>query len=237
MLNQKCRMNPLNFLLSLDIPISTTKKIMQKHWKVLRGVQVLGSILHEQPRVVYQGVPPLKLQVAPNIVDPSRQLPFFQSIGGFYPCRRCPICKLNANRSRRIDSFQSTSTQEIFPIKPFITCCTKYVVYVIKCPCSKQYIGRTKRILHVRLGEHVANIKHGFSKHSLSKHYALKHDCNPEGTTFLGINKFCGHKRGSDSNMVREVSRLETRWIYQAQTYTPFSMNIEWAVNAFINNG
>lgn len=37
--------------------------------------------------------------------------------------------------------------------------------------------------------------------------------------------------------MVREVSRLETKWIYLAQTYAPFGMNIEWDMNAFINNG
>lgn len=89
-------------------------------------------------------------------------------------------------------------------------------------------------MLHIRLSEHVANIRRGFPKHSLSKHYALKHDCNPEGTSFLGIDKFCGHSRGS--HMDREVSRLEKKWIYQVQTYAPFGMNIEWDINAFINN-
>lgn len=52
---------------------------------------------------------------------------------------------------------------------------------------------------------------------------------------FLGIDTFCGHWRGS--HMVREVSHLETKCIYQAQTYAPFDMNIEWDINAFINNG
>lgn len=89
-------------------------------------------------------------------------------------------------------------------------------------------------MLHIKLSEHVSNIKMGFPKHSLSKHYALKHDCNPEGTTFLGIDIFSGHSRAS--NMVRDVSHLEARWIYQAQTYTPFGMNIEWDINYFINN-
>lgn len=53
------------------------------------------------------------------------------------------------------------------------------------------------------------HIKRGFTKHSLSKHFALKHDRNPEGTLFLGIDKFCGHCR--DSHMVRELYRLETK--------------------------
>lgn len=128
-----------------------------------------------------------------------------------------------------------TSTQQVFLIKPSVTCSTKYVVYLIKCPCGKQYIGRTIRMLHVRLSKHVANIRHVFPKYSRSKHYALKHDCSLEGMIFLVIDTFSGHWWGS--NLVREVSDLETKWIYQAQTYTPFGMNIEWDVNAFINNG
>lgn len=36
------------------------KKIMQKHWKVLRGYRVLGLNLPEVPRVVYRGVSPLR---------------------------------------------------------------------------------------------------------------------------------------------------------------------------------
>lgn len=100
------------------------KKIIQNHWNVLKGHRVLGSTLPDIPRVVCRGVPPLKLQLAPNVVDPAKH-------GGYFPCRKCPICKLNASKNRRTESFQSTSTQEIFSIKPFIVCSTKYVVYIV----------------------------------------------------------------------------------------------------------
>lgn len=59
------------------------KKFIQKHWKVLQGDQVLGPIIPEQPQVVYRGVPPLRLQVAPNIVDPPKKVSFFPNHGRF----------------------------------------------------------------------------------------------------------------------------------------------------------
>lgn len=111
------------------------KKIMQRHSKVLQGDRVLGSNLPDMPRIVHRGVPPLKLQIAPNVVDPPKQLSFFQNMGSFFPCRKCPICKLNT------ESFQSTSTKETSTIKPFIICSTKNVVYLARCPCGLQYIG------------------------------------------------------------------------------------------------
>lgn len=66
----------------------------------------------------------------------------------------------------------------------------------------------------MRLSELVANIRKEFAKHSLSKNYDLCHNRDPKGTVFLGIDRFTGNWSGS--NKVREVSRLETKWIYQA---------------------
>lgn len=43
-----------------------------------------------------------------------------------------------------------------------------------------------------------------------------------------------GNWRGS--HMTRGVSRFETEWINKAKIYSPFSLNVEWDVNAFISN-
>ena len=51
---------------------------------------------------------------------------------------------------------------------------------------------------------------------------------------FLGIDKFRPHWRGS--SLVREISKLEMAWIHKIKCYTPFGLNIEVDVNAFINN-
>ena len=102
------------------------------------------------------------------------------------------------------------------------------------CPCGLQYVGRTKRPLHVRLNEHIANIRNGFEEHSVSKHYLLVHNCNPKDTVFLGIDKFTAHWRGSD--LVRSISRSEMAWIHKIKCYTPYGLNIEVDVNCFLDN-
>lgn len=86
--------------------------------------------------------------------------------------------------------------------------------------------------LHV--ADKIGQAYNQYKEKEFPKHYSLRHGCNCEGTTFLGINKFTSHWRLS--NTVREISRLEIRWIYQTQTYAPFRMNIDWDINSFINN-
>ena len=72
-------------------------------------------------------------------------------------------------------------------------------------------------------------------EHSVSSHYDQHHERNPEGTLFIGIDKFEPHWRGS--SLVRELSRMEMAWIYRVRTYSPYGLNIDTDVNAFIDNG
>lgn len=68
-------------------------KKMQKHWKVLKSDRILGPNLPEVPHVNYRGVPPLKLQVAPNIVDPPKQINFSRIWEGFIAVGNVPFAR------------------------------------------------------------------------------------------------------------------------------------------------
>lgn len=127
---------------------------------------------------------------------------------GFFPYRRCTVCKQNACKARKMETFSSTITGKEYRMKQFATCRTKFIVYLITCSCKKQYIGRTIRNFAIRVKEHITAIKKGCTNHSMPKHYALYHNQNPTGTTFQIIGKFVPHWKG-ESN-IRGVSRLET---------------------------
>ena len=118
-------------------------------------------------------------------------------------------------------------------MKQFFTCASTHIVYLITCPCGKQYVGRTIRTFSTRVGEHVAKIKAGSTKHTVPRHYLQEHNKKLEGTSFLIIDKFVPHWRGEPST--RGVSKLEVYWIYLLRSYAPFGLNVEWDVNAFIN--
>lgn len=65
--------------------------------------------------------------------------------------------------------------------------------------------------------EHIANIKKGFAKHSLSKHLDSEHGRNPKGISFMAIDQFNPHWRGS--HISREISKLKTKWIYLVKNF------------------
>lgn len=143
------------------------KKILRKHWAVLKNDKVLGPSLPERPQVIYRGVPPLRLQVAPNVLDAPNRVPFFQNSKGFFPCHKCKVCRINGDKNRKICQFKSNSATKVYDIDTFITCTSKNVVYLLTCPCGLQYVGRTMRAMNVRIKEHIKNIKKGFPKHTV----------------------------------------------------------------------
>lgn len=85
----------LNILsLLLTLPSNMPSQIS---WNVLRNDSVLGPLLPEAPAVLFRGAPPLRLQVAINIIDPPIRIAFFRNIF-FSPCRKGFICQIDAER-------------------------------------------------------------------------------------------------------------------------------------------
>lgn len=117
-------------------------------------------------------------------------------------------------------------------LKDFISCRTEGVVYMLQCPCTLQYIGRTKRPMWKRIQEHIQNIRNVFLKHSVSRHFLQCHNKNPVGLKFWAIDKYKPHWRGS--HRVRELSKCESRWTFEVGTLLPMGFNIDFDFNCFI---
>lgn len=209
------------------------KNIMRKHWGVLKQDSILGPLIPEGANVIFRGVPSLKGQIAPNIINPPTRPLFFHDWTGFFPCRKCTVCQHNNIRTRKVSEFASTVTGRRYTIKPFCTCSTRFVVYLITCPCLKQYIGRTTRTFSIRVGEHIALIKSRDPKHTVPRHYKEFHGGNPEGSQFVIIDKYTPPWRGGART--RGVSRLEMFWAYELKTFAPSGLNVEVDVNAFLD--
>lgn len=173
------------------------KKIMTKHWEVLKNDRVLGLALPDHPQVIFRGVPPLKLQVTSNILDAPSRVSFFQKSKGFFPCWKFAVCYSNKNKDWKMCQFKSNVTARVYDINTFITWTSQNVVYLLICPCGLQYVGHTIRAMNVRIKDHVDNIKKGLPKHVLYRHYFDCHNKNPAGTTFTAIDRFTPHWRGS----------------------------------------
>lgn len=212
------------------------ERIIKRHWSILKTDTTLANILPEKLRLIYRRAPTLRDIIAKNVPNPPKRitdLTFFQG-KGFYPCKRCYAC-INTNQNGyKCQKFSSTNTGQEFEIKDFISCRTEGVVYALQCSCSLQYIGRTKRPMWKRIREHIQNIRKGYPKHSVSKHFDRYHNRDPRGLQFWAIQKYKAHWRGS--HKVRELSKNESKWIFQMGTLEPHGLNIEFDLNCFISD-
>lgn len=196
--------------------------------------RVLSRHLPVNPPFIYRKASSFGDQVVKKVLDPPKRMKMFWDRAGFYACRKCKSCRQVTTHLRGLTSFTSTANGKEFQIKEFISCTSTHVVYALECPCGLMYIGRTKRSLGKRASEHIYNILIGYKEHSASLHFREKHDRNPEGLKFWGIDKLHPNWRGA--NMVREISKRESLWIFLANTLSPNGMNIELNLNCFISN-
>lgn len=71
-------------------------------------------------------------------------------------------------------------------------------------------------------------------QNSVSPHFALHHDKDPALLKFWAIEKYKLHWWGS--NKVRELSKSESKWIFEMGTLAHFGLNIDFDINCFISD-
>ena len=167
------------------------------------------------------------------INPPKKQFTFFTG-KGFFPCKRCYACMHTKRPNKKVSTFKSNSNYTEYEIRDFIGCNTEGAVYVLECSCGLQYIGRTKRLLRIRIKEHVKNIEKGFANHSVSRHFAKVHHKDPSHLKFWGIVPYSRPWRGG--HKVRALSQLESKYIYNMDTFTPRGLNIVFDLNCFLSD-
>lgn len=228
--------NDIPLIMNYSIQHKKMERIIRKHWPLLKSDKTLCNILPDKPHFIYRRVPTLRDLIAKNVPEPPKrltELSFFQG-KGFFPCKRCYACINTQQNGQKCNKFTATSTGNEHTIKDFISCRTEGVVYVLQCSCSLQYIGRTKRPMWKRIREHIQNIKKSFPKHNVSRHFAMHHNSDPKQLKFWAIQKYKPHWRGS--NKIRELSKSESKWIFQMGTLAPNGLNIEFDLNCFISD-
>ncbi|OCT68805.1 hypothetical protein XELAEV_18040096mg, partial [Xenopus laevis] len=115
------------------------------------------------------------------------------------------------------------------------TCETKFVVYMLKCPCGMAYIGQTIRMAKERIKEHRNNIRN-FKVNTatdtpVSRHFnSLGH--NASQLRWLILERIIQAKRGGD--MRKSLGQREAYWIKRMNTLTPNGLNDYWSLSPFL---
>ena len=203
------------------------KNAVKKHWHMLSSDPSVGHVFIETPIFAHKRAKNVRdsLVRADCYVPPQH---FLSNIPmGNFPCRNCVHCNamikgnhvLHPHSGRKID------------VKSIITCKTKFVVYLLKCPCGLCYVGKTKRELKIRISEHKSNIRNKDVKSPVARHFnAVGHEvCS---LRFQGIEAIQPLKRGGDRN--KFLLQREAWWIHNLQTEHPKGLNEELLLGCFL---
>ncbi len=93
---------------------------------------------------------------------------------------------MSCNAIMKSNAFYHPHTGKRFQVRDTITCNTKYVICMIKCPCGLCYIDKTNRELKTRISEHKSAIKNKDQKSPIARHFSMcKHEVS--AMRFMGI--------------------------------------------------
>lgn len=154
---------------------------------------------------------------------------------GMFSCNRCQICPF----VDRTATFSDTRGRHTFEIRDLINCSSNKVIYMLTYPCPKIYIGKTKRSLKTRIGEHIREIKGEKERDPekswekpLAKHFALYHRGKPDGLKVKDIYLLKLSPRRGDFNRI--LLQKEKRWIYRLGSLAPHGLNTELNLQVFL---
>lgn len=223
---------PLRIILPFSSKYKRIETIIKKHWGHLLEDKVIGPLLNNKPLISYTKSSNLGLLVAPTAKKPKVQSTSnWLTQKGFFRCGVCQSCR-TTNFPRKTVRVCSTQDSFQLEIKECLTCNSTDVIYVLECPCRKQYIGRTKRPLKKRIAEHMANIRKGYMLHSVSRHYKERHNSDPSTLHFCALEKV--HRGWRGGNHIYNMSRLESRRIFEFNSLIPRGLNAELEIFGFL---
>ena len=133
------------------------KSIVNKNLPMLYGDPAYQHILERGVKTVSRRAPSLGSRLSPSLFSSQHTGANWLQLQGTFKCgmNGCRYCKLIKTGSL----VHSYSSDKSFPIKHFINCNTKFVIYVVACStCNLQYVGRTTRRLKDRLRDHLYDI-------------------------------------------------------------------------------
>lgn len=132
--------------------------ILRDHWHVLTHPSGMEDIVGSRPHMVAKR--------ARNLDDTLVQSEFVRMqnrnwltdmprLKAMYPCGHCGMCCY----VERPGVFTDSERKHEFEIQHFINSATTRVLYILKCPCKKLYVGKTKHQLRIRISEHLKSIR------------------------------------------------------------------------------
>ncbi|XP_041439924.1 uncharacterized protein LOC121400598 [Xenopus laevis] len=159
---------------------------------------------------------------------------------GVYRCGNCSMCSTLITGNQ----FFHPHTGKSYKIKDRLTCTSKNVIYIIKCPCGLVYCGKTCRQLKERISMHRSSIRAALDpkpkgdskKQDISKQPVAQHWLNAKHSIAafkcMPIDSIPTPPRGGDVD--RLLLQREAFWTYELDSVAPRGLNTYLQFNSFL---
>lgn len=207
------------------------RTILTKHWHVLTRAPQMASIVGPKPFMVARRAKNLTDELVRSEYtrpNPRNWLTDLPPLRGMYACGKCHICRF-VDRS---DSFTDATGRKVYQIKHFINCNTTRVLYMLECSCHKLYIGKTKRPLKVRIGEHLSSIQSPDDDTPIGEHFSKYHNRETNGLKIKGFYALKLPVRRGDFDLI--LLQKEKECIFRLGTLAPNGLNTELNLQVFL---
>ncbi|KAM4038417.1 uncharacterized protein ACNLHF_016739 [Anomaloglossus baeobatrachus] len=203
--------------------------ILEKHWGILRADPNLREFVGVRPMITFRKGKSLKDRLVHSFYQaPQKERTWLErKIDGVHRCGHCKFCRWIRPGKKVV----SASTNREYLIRDFANCGTEGVIYVAICTCPLNYIGKTKRELRKRIGEHLGDIRNERDT-SISRHIRQVHGGDLNSISFKIIEVVPEPIRKGNWNKI--LLQRESRWIYRFDCVHPKGLNEQLTFGCFL---
>ncbi|OCT97610.1 hypothetical protein XELAEV_18009840mg [Xenopus laevis] len=150
---------------------------------------------------------------------------------GTFPCLGCVCC---SSIIKGVVVQHPTKGNRI-PLRHYATCNTQWVVYMLKCPCGKVYVGQSSREVKAIIKEHRGDIKNfklnTYTDTSVSRHCnECRHNMSQLKWQVLEVVQ-TPQRGGNKKNILLQKEAL---WIKKLCAMVPQGLNDQWIVVSYL---
>lgn len=130
------------------------RESIRKAWHLLQKNVKYGKLFSQPPKFVYRKSKCLaNCLVKSDIKEKTRNVLSTTNQKGTFPCMGCLSC----SSIIKGPVIHHPTRGVAIPACGYFTCNSGNVMYMLKCPCGRAYVGITSRMVQIRLNEHKSN--------------------------------------------------------------------------------
>lgn len=144
------KQNDINF--TYDHHSNMIRTTINKAWFVLQSDPAIKKLFHARPRFIYRkGKSISNHLIRSDLKKDTIRHTNKDDKKGTFPCLSCQNCSAIIKGT----VVHHPTRGHPIKIKDQHNCNSQNVIYLLKCPCGKYYVGQTSRAIKIRINEHV----------------------------------------------------------------------------------